>query len=497
MKLLHPRSWSLSVKFPLLITAVVAGAAVVIGVAIVAQYRQTFETALEEKALLLARATSATATEAILRQDYWSLYLNLKQTATRASGGGQDTLVLTGMVLDAEGRVLAHLDPRNHPLGLPMSPIDGAERQLLATVLKTRTASVLSGTVGDQGFVEGVVPVQIDSQFLGVVRLRLSKAELEAQTWAAGLTVLGLTLALVALASLLGTLVSARMVRPLKALARGMQSVGRGEFSPLRPIVGGDRDEIGQLLAIFNQMATELEEKKRLEQELALKEKLADLGQIAAEVAHEVNNPLGGMLNCIGTLKKRPDDRELLERYLPLLEKGLNRIRTTVQTLLAGVRHEAPPSPCALACLSDVRELVTAEARDRNVTLAWDSRLADDAQVHCSCPQVQQMLLNLAKNGIQAMPQGGTLTVRSFKDRGALVLEVEDDGTGIRDQEQTHLFDQFCSSRRGGTGLGLWVTHQLADKMGGSIDVASALGSGSVFRIRLPLARQSEKATRE
>lgn len=497
MKLLHPHSWSLSVKFPLMITAVVTGAAVVIGVAVVAQYRQHLERALEEKALLLARATSATAAEAILRQDYWSLYLNLKQTATRASGGGQDTHVLTGMVLDAEGRVLAHLDPRHHPLGLPTSPKGTAERQLLATALKTQTPSLQSGRVGGQEFVEGVVPIQIDSQLLGVVRLRLSKAELEAQTWAAGLTVLGLTLALVALGSLLGTVLSARMVRPLKALARGMRSVGRGEFSPLRPTMGGDRDEIGQLLAVFNQMAAELEEKKRLEQELALKARLADLGQIAAGVAHEVNNPLGGMLNCIDTLKKRPDDRELLERYLLLLEKGLNRIRTTVQSLLAGVRDEAPPSPCTLSCLFDVRELVAAEARDRNVTLNWDSRLADHTRVCCTCPQVQQMLLNLAKNGIQAMPEGGTLTVRSFEDGDALVLEVEDDGTGIPDREQTHLFDQFCSTRRGGTGLGLWVTHQLAHKMGGSIDVASAPGSGSVFRIRLPLAQQSEKAAGE
>lgn len=488
MKALDPRGWSLTVKIPLTITAVAVGVAVTIGLSMVAHDRARFQAALEDKALLKTHAVAATAPEALLRGDSWSLYQSLKQVAVPAAPESQQFTVITGMVLDAEGRVMAHLDPANNPLGLPFRPEDAAERELLDRALSARTPLVLSGTKKKEGFLEGVVPVFADEKFIGAVRLRISTAELTARNREAATTVLGLTLGLAAIGSLLGAFISRRMVGPLKGLARGLDSIGRGDLANVAPVAVRDRDEVGMLAGSFNRMTAELAEKKRLEQQVALNEKLAGLGRIAAGVAHEVNNPLGGMLNCVDTLKKHPDDPELLRRYLNLLETGLNRIASTVRGLLVELHNEASPKPCNLACLSDLRDLVGAEIEGRSVQLRWENTLDSDASLNCSCPHLQQIVLNLTKNGVQAMPNGGTLAVRSWREAHALVLEVEDTGTGISEQDQRHLFDPFFTNRPDGSGLGLWITFRLVQNMGGSIHVDSALGRGSRFEVRLPLA---------
>jgi signal transduction histidine kinase len=451
MSLYRPGSWSLSLKIPFAHTVMIVGVALTIGIVIVDQAWVQFREELEEKALIMARDVAATAPEAILRNDYWTLYNTLKQKASHMPARIGEPRLLSGMVLDVEGRVLAHLDPVNHPLGLALAPADEAERRLLDDAMKTLTPSVVMGGAIDGDFIESIVPVTFDRKRLGVVRMRVSMNEAKERIWNAGLTVLFLTLGLAAAGSLLGAAISSRMVRPLKALAEGMETVGRGEVSQVRPLMAANRDEIGQVIAGFNEMAAELTEKKRLEEKLAMSEKLASLGQIAAGVAHEVNNPLGGMLNCIDTLKK----------------------------------------PCELSCLSDLEELVAAEIRDRRIALHWDNRAPDKTCLGCSCPNLQQVVLNLTNNSIQAMPEGGTLIFRSCRENDSLVMEVEDSGVGIPMEHRRHLFDPFFTSRPNGSGLGLWVTYQLVQKMRGTIQVESEPGRGSLFRVRLPLGGDS------
>lgn len=491
------RTWSLSLKIPFAHTVMIVGVALTIGIVVIAQTWVQFREELEEKVLIMARDVAATAPESILRNDYWTLYNTLKQKASHMPARIGEPRLLSAMVLDVEGRVLAHLDPMNHPLGLALAPADEAERRLLDEAMKTLTPSVVMGGARDGDFIESVVPVTIDRKRLGVVRMRVSMSEAKERIWDAGFTVLFLTLGLAAAGSLLGAAISSRMVRPLKALAEGMETVGRGEVLQVRPLMAADRDEIGQVIAGFNEMAAELAEKKRLEEKLAMSEKLASLGQIAAGVAHEVNNPLGGMLNCIDTLKKHPDDPALLQRYLPLLEKGLNRIGATVQGLLVELQEKVETEPCELSCLSDLEELVAAEIGDRRIALHWDNQAPDKTCLGCSCPNLQQVVLNLTNNSIQAMPEGGTLKFRACRENDSLVMEVEDSGIGISMEHRRHIFDPFFTRRPNGTGLGLWVTYQLVEKMRGTIQVESEAGRGSLFRVRLPLEGDSVVENRQ
>ena len=485
MKLFFSRSRGLSFKFALAITAVVAGVAFTIGAVIVVQDWRRFHQNLEERAHLLARSVAVAAPQAILRNDSWFLYQSLKKMADRNPGEMQYIQVVTAMILDPEGHVLAHLKPKDHPLGLRLGASNDEEVALLEAAKSARSVKILQGGgVGAKGFIDAVVPLFADNKFLGVVRVRVSTYEVYLQAQRSALLVIGQTLGLVVLGSISGAIISRRMVKPLTAMTNGLQAVRRGELATIAPVRVHDNDELGELAATFNEMAAELAEKKMLEEQMAVSEKLVALGRITAGVAHEVNNPLAGLLNCIDTLKKHPDDKELLERYLPLLDNGLNRIRNIVESLLVELRVEDTREISDGSCLDDLREIVEAEINGRDIHLVWDNHLGD--QVHVYKGQVQQVVLNLLKNAVQVLPDGGTVTFRSSHDGNCVVLEVDDDGPGIPPENRSHLFDPFFTTMPNGTGLGLWVVYRLVESMRGVIKVESEIGHGTQILVTLP-----------
>lgn len=484
MTLLSPRSWGLSVKFALTITAVVSGVAFTIGAVIVTLDWQRFHRDLEEKALLLAHSVAVAAPEAILRSDYWLLFKSLKKMAAQGPGDIQHTRIVTAMVIDPEGTVLAHLQPNDNPLGMPLAHSGEEEARLLEASRTARSPTVLDGDIGSDWVLEGIVPVYSDQKLLGVVRVRLSHDELYLKTWRSALVILGLTLALVAFGSLSGMAISRRITKPLTTVTEGLEAVSRGEFTDIEPVQVIDDDELGRLATTFNQMAVELAEKKILEEQMAVSEKLAALGRITAGVAHEVNNPLAGLLNCIDTLKKHPDDKELMERYLPLLDKGLNRIRNIVGSLLVELRVEDAREESGLSCLEDLRDIVEAEIDGRDIVLVWENHLDDRIKVNSR--RVQQVILNLLKNAVQAVPDGGTVAFRSFQDGDCVVLEVDDSGPGIPPENRSQIFDPFFTTKPSGTGLGLWIVYRLVESMRGVIEVESEVGRGTQFQVTLP-----------
>jgi signal transduction histidine kinase len=442
---------------------------------------------LEEKAVVIARGVAGVAYEAVLRNDYWALYKALNSMATPADGSGNVRSPVAGMVLDTDGRVLAHLDPQANPLGAPLLGADPLQRHWLREVLQADVARVRIAEGEEGNFVESVVPIQSNGSTVGVVVLRLSTDELVARTLAAAVIILGTTLFLGLIGSLLGAYISRRMVRPLNALAQGMDIVGRGDFDNVPAVSARDRDEIGLLAEAFNRMAAELVEKRQLETQLAMNEKLAAVGRIAAGVAHEVNNPLGGMLTCIETLRRHPGDSGLMARYLPLLENGLNRIRMVVQGLLIELKADLAEAQGDGGCVEDVRELIRAEIGDRPITLSWRNDIEGASCVNCG--SVQQVVLNLVKNAVQAVGDGGTVEFRATSDGKAVILEVEDDGVGISQDKLSRLFDPFFTTKPSGMGLGLWVTYRVINRLDGMIEVESEPGRGSLFRVTLPLRK--------
>ena len=292
--------------------------------------------------------------------------------------------------------------------------------------------------------------------------VRLSTFELDKKTADAGLTVLVLSVGMALFGIFLGAIWSVRTLRPLRTLAQSMEDLGHGVLHPL-PVSRGD--EIGQLVESFNRMAGEIEEKRKLESELAANEKVIALGRIAAGLAHEVNNPLAGMLNCLSTLRVKSNDPELVARYLPLIEKGLRKIEALVKDLLIELRVEDAHEVVDSSCLEDVRDLVAAEIDPSEIEFTWDNRLQPGDAVNR--PKMQQVLLNLLRNSIQAMPTGGRLWCRFWGEKDTLVFEVEDTGHGIQPTDLGRIFDPFFTRRPTGTGLGLWIVLRLVQSMQG------------------------------
>jgi len=456
-----------------------------IGVVMIVQNWKRFHDDLGENALLLSESIAITTPKAILRNDYWSLFLSLKNMASRRPGTRARHEILTAMILDAEGRVQAHLHPAENPLGLTFSPSNAIEQNLFQQAMSARAPIVLSsGGFSKAGFQEGVIPLFSDQKYMGVVRVRLSVAQLYEKARNTAVIVLVLIFFFVIIGSALGTIVSRRMVRPLTAVTQGLEAVGRGEMTDFAPVPVKDRDEIGRLSAIFNQIMAELAEKKMLEEEIAMSEKLVALGRITAGVAHEVNNPLAGLLNCIDTLRKHPDDKKLIDRYLPVIDQGLHRIKEIVHNLLVGLKNEEDDETVGIEHIDKLHDLITAEIRDRDIDLIWENNTEKDLQIP---GKLEQIACNLLKNAVEALPDGGTVIFFVYQDGPCLIIEVNDNGPGIPSSIRNQLFDPFFTTKPTGTGLGLWVVYRLVQSMQGIIEVKSEEGQGTIFHVAIPL----------
>jgi len=278
------------------------------------------------------------------------------------------------------------------------------------------------------------------------------------------------------------------IVRRLGVLSQSFANFPEQSEVALRLAKG--KDEIGWLSRSFVELGSRLlQSQKDLDQtreRMFQSEKLAALGRLAAGVAHEINNPLGGMRNCVKSLQENQDDGELRRRYLELIEKGLGRIERVVRQLLNFGRKE--PLQLRKAVIDDVvREcFLLLEYRLRNIDLEMD--LAMTVPFYLDVEALKQIVVNIGLNALQAMPDGGRLQVASGRDADRAWLRFTDSGPGIPRQLLDKIFDPFFTTKEvgKGSGLGLAVSFSLAEKMGGQIRVESEEGKGSSFVLELP-----------
>jgi two-component system NtrC family sensor kinase len=221
-----------------------------------------------------------------------------------------------------------------------------------------------------------------------------------------------------------------------------------------------------------------------------LNEKMAALGILTAGIAHEVNNPLGGMLNCVKSMRETPEDEEMIARYLPLLDKGMRQIETTMRHLLNFGRNEP----------LNMRQ-VNVESLFEECTQLLFFKLRDirlESEIHVSrshlldAEALKQIIINIGLNAIQAMSHGGTLQIQCREVGRELEIRFEDNGTGISEQNLPYIFDPFFTTKDvgEGTGLGLSVSYSLVTRMRGNISVDSEAGRGTIFTITIPVGTE-------
>ncbi|MFA7293034.1 MAG: HAMP domain-containing sensor histidine kinase [Rhodocyclaceae bacterium] len=273
-----------------------------------------------------------------------------------------------------------------------------------------------------------------------------------------------------------------RTAEPLATVADSMESLARGEPQPLPAHVYAYHDEVGRLFESYNRTAEQLRAKASLEQEVLRSERLAAIGRLAAGIAHEVNNPLAGMLTAIDTLKQRADLDPKVLKTVGLVERGLNQIADAVRALL--VEAKVQSRSLAPEDVSDVQTLLHAQIARKGLVFEWRVNMA--SQVSLPASLFRQVLINLVLNAIQAAPEGGHagVVVSVFPDR--LTLDVRNEGPPLSDELLQHLFEPFMTTRESGHGLGLWVTYQIVRQLGGHIRAENEDAAVRFF-VQLPL----------
>jgi signal transduction histidine kinase len=205
---------------------------------------------------------------------------------------------------------------------------------------------------------------------------------------------------------------------------------------------------------------------------------------LTAGIAHEINNPLGGMLNAISTYKRqRGGVPAFVDRTMSLLERGLTQIRETVAALLVEARLES--RALTPHDIEDVHTLLLPNAQGKHVRLDWQNGVTEPLPLPST--EVRQILLNLLLNAVEAVDDRGHVISAVTPSENELELRVENDGDGLNDNQLQHLFEPFAESRNKGKGLGLWMTYQLATQLRGHIEAQSKPGQ-TVFTVTLPIA---------
>jgi two-component system NtrC family sensor kinase len=288
------------------------------------------------------------------------------------------------------------------------------------------------------------------------------------------------------LSALIAIPVARSISRPLSDLAQATHQVAEGNWSARVPVYG--RGEMGTLAESFNTMVETLQDTN---DQLVQKEKLASVGQLAAGVAHEINNPLGSVLLYADILcRETPPDNTQQREDLAMIIKEATRCKTIVTDLLNFSRQNE-----VLAQKTDLTTLLQELAEEASKKQLY-AKVKLTTELDPSLPlieadplQLRQAFLNLMNNGAEAMSEGGELTLRARRgpNAGFVTVEVQDTGTGISDENMKKLFTPFFTTKPigKGTGLGLAITYGIVKMHQGQINVQSQVGKGTTFTITL------------
>jgi two-component system NtrC family sensor kinase len=261
---------------------------------------------------------------------------------------------------------------------------------------------------------------------------------------------------------------------------------------------------------LYKDLQDRMEELKRTQAQLIQSAKLAAIGELAAGVAHEINNPLTSIMGFTRLLMQETDDDDPMKEDLQIIDQEAARTRAVVRALLDFARQREPqlePGDVNEMVRSTVT-LVCHQAKRAGVTTkeSYDETLP---LVSLDADQIKQVFLNMITNAIQAMPDGGELKVATaYRPQGrspepaeridgadCVAVEFHDTGTGISAEDLPRIFDPFFTTKEAGqgTGLGLSISHSIVERHGGWIEVESEVGRGSTFTVMLPVTEGQRK----
>lgn len=466
----------LRTKFTIAFVSIIVLLGAAVGLFIIFSYSQKLTDQLQEKGFSIARDLGLRTVDDILTADIVSLY-KLVNDVTKVE---ED--VYYAYILSSKGKILVHTFEGGFPKGLltanPVSPNQEESTQLLDT---------------EEGFIRDIaVPIMDGS--LGTLHVGVSENRIRSAV-AAGIRRLILITGVILLVGIAVThVLIRRIVMPISDITMAAQQIGEGNLDTRVKV--SSKDEIGKLGHTFNLMASKLkkanEDLENVQEQLVEARKMASIGHFASGVAHEINNPLGGALNCTRTLLSSPGIKEEKRQYLELILKALIRIESVIKQLLTfSIQRKIETRPVKIDdVVKETLEFMEHRLREQKVRLA-NELPSSLPEIMADPSQLQQVFMNIIKNALDAMPSGGKLSIKATATDSTIIMEFIDTGYGIKKEDIPRIFDPFFTTKEigKGVGLGLAVSYGIIQQHAGVMLVKSKQGEGTIVSILLPIKK--------
>jgi signal transduction histidine kinase len=454
---------------------------VVISNRVLNRLEETQERNLRELSSAYLDGLSASLVPSVVREDVWEVFDALDRSRELYRG----LSVLWVVVTKADNEVIAATSPEEFP---PLSVFPATTARLFSepqgvTIDEANRQARMMRSLTNQNRETGKIYAVADISLLMQERANALHELI--------FTNLVLTLFLVAF----GYYFMRRMLRPVTLLTEHLTRSSTGKMDPIPgEVLQNQSKEFRELFVRYNELTVTVNERELLAAELAEEEKLASVGRLASGMAHEINNPLGGMFNALDSLRRHGARDDVRTTSIRLLEQGLSGIRDLVRSTLTTYRSDQRARDLSATDLDDLRLLVKPEARSRKVRLDWKVELIAPVQV--PAVPVRDAILNLLLNACHSCREGGVVRLHAFVDEGNFIAEVSDEGPGLQPHVREYLERQGAGStpldRR--SGLGLWIVKRHCDELSARLVVVRSGSSGTSLRFRVPLAGKLEHA---
>lgn len=386
----------------------------------------------------------------VLHRDVWEVYDALDRTRSQTGGARVDFTAVS----DDRGRVLAATDPRR-------AAIDDDFESLLDSAVPVKEVT----TTNAERMVRIVEPLFIQDREVGRVLTELDVSDLAAQRRHTAIALLAGNFLATCFIALAGYFLVARLLQPVELLTRHI-GVTRG--APER-ILDTDIQKadsaFATLMKNFNEMVGAIQARGEAERRLADRERFVSLGRLSSSLAHEINNPLGGLLNTTDTIRTYADRPDVVRQSAEILDRGLKHMRDVSQVILQENRVDRSMSPLTLEDFDDIKTLMLPETTRQRQDVRWAVNLDDFPIDRLPAAPVRQMCLNLLLNSSTAAGRCGRLEFRVFVDAEQLCLQITDNGPGLDKLSLARLLSQDPVEPGGGVGLRL--VGDLAHELGG------------------------------
>ena len=381
-----------------------------------------------------------------------------------------------------------------------------------------RVLGIINPMYNDSGCSSAACHAHPKSQkVLGVIDVTMDLSEVDSQmAWARRQVLIVSVVSVFAIFIIVAFILFHFIERPIKELVLGTKRISGGDLNHFIGVT--TNDEMGHLATSFNQMTMNLQsankeiqegirnlehkveertrELKATQSQLLHSEKLAAVGALAATVAHEINNPLTGVYTYIRLMERKIDqgqsgaeDIAKYKGYLDTMRREVERTTAIVQNLLDFTRPKDPlRKPMDLVkVMEESLALISNKLSITNIVVV--KILNPLPEIQADPAHMKQVFLNLLINACEAMEEGGTLTIRSdhHPDTNTVTMSVRDTGVGIEEKDRARIFDPFFSTKKKGTGLGLSVVNGIVTRHSGKVEIDSAPGKGTDFRVTLPV----------